>query len=259
MKYTKTPLSIHQQVQRLEDRGLIIDDMDSAMNYLSKISYYRLRAYTYPFQDNENPEADHRFIRDDIHLSEIMRLYYFDKKLRNLIFKVLEEVEVALRARIIQVYSEHYGDSHWFLNKSVYKDTEIYKDEKADISQYGVLVFDIRNEIIRSSEDFIKHYKDKYGDPELPPAWMALEVLTIGTLSRLYKQLINSELKEKIAYDFGLPNSNILSNWIRAFAFLRNCCAHHSRVWNRRFIINVILPYNTLYPFIDKATSRSVF
>ena len=49
--YTKRPLSIKTQVAKLEKRGLIIDDENLAGDYLSNISYYRLRAYTYHFQN----------------------------------------------------------------------------------------------------------------------------------------------------------------------------------------------------------------
>jgi len=189
MKYAKKPLSISQQVDKLENRGLIIDDRSAMEGYLSIISYYRFRAYTYPFQDNIHPEMDHHFIRNNIRFSDIIKLYYFDKKLRDLLFKTLGEIEVALRAKIIQVFSEHYGNSHWFLDNSIFNRKEIYGDEIRGLSSYEFLESEIKNEITRSNEDFIKHYKDKYGDPELPPAWMTLEVLSLGTLSRLYKLL----------------------------------------------------------------------
>ena len=61
MKYTKQPLSIEQQITKLKQRGLHIKDENSAANYLSNISYYRLRAYTFPFQDNNNEGNDHCF------------------------------------------------------------------------------------------------------------------------------------------------------------------------------------------------------
>lgn len=61
MDYTKPPLSIREQIAKLKNRGLQIDDEQLAECYLSNISYYRLRAYTYPFQDNVNQESDHRF------------------------------------------------------------------------------------------------------------------------------------------------------------------------------------------------------
>lgn len=70
--YTKKPLSIKTQIAKLEKRGLIIDDKNLASNYLSNISYYRLRAYTYPFQNNNDIEADHIFVKKDIHFKDII-------------------------------------------------------------------------------------------------------------------------------------------------------------------------------------------
>jgi len=50
--YNKPPLSIAQQIQLLKQRGLIFNDEDRAKRYLSFISLYRLRAYTYTYQNN---------------------------------------------------------------------------------------------------------------------------------------------------------------------------------------------------------------
>lgn len=87
---------------------------------------------------------------------------------------------------------------------------------------------------------------------------MTLEVLSLGTLSRLYELLNPSPQKTEIAKAFGLPNGKILANWLHAIAVLRNCCAHHSRVWNRRYIVNVQLSYNTARPFMDRQTIRGI-
>jgi abortive infection bacteriophage resistance protein len=86
MHYTKKPLKIEQQIKKLKSRGLLINDEKSAGNYLSNISYYRLRAYTFPFQDNDSQENDHCFFRNNIHFEDIIDLYCFDRRLRVLIF-----------------------------------------------------------------------------------------------------------------------------------------------------------------------------
>lgn len=91
MDYTKQPLTLQQQVAKLKSRGLQIDDEQLAARYLSNISYYRLRAYTFPFQDNVNPDADHKFVRDDIHFSDIIDLYCFDRRIRSLVFNAIEK------------------------------------------------------------------------------------------------------------------------------------------------------------------------
>ena len=111
MKYLKTPISISEQIEKLKDRGLSFLDEKKAANYLSNISYYRLRAYTYPFQDNDNP--DHPFVQK-IDFEDIIELYVFDRRLRLLIFNAIEKIEIALRTQIIYHFSLAYG-AYWHL------------------------------------------------------------------------------------------------------------------------------------------------
>lgn len=117
---------------------------------------------------------------------------------------------------------------------------------------FDLLMDEIDYEINRSNEDFIKHYQQKYDTPQQPPAWMTLEVLSLGTLSKMYNLLKKSSLKKKVARDLGLGDDKVLSNWLHAIAVWRNCCAHHSRIWNRRSIINIIMPTNIYHPFIKR-------
>lgn len=256
--YTKKPLSIKTQVFRLENRGLIIDDENLAGDYLSNISYYRLRAYTYPFQNNIDSEADHCFLRDDIHFKDIIDLYCFDRRLRSLIFNAIEKIEVALRTKIVQIYSETTGNSHWYEDESLFKDKYFSNNDDEKTYLYDILYDDIEHEVDRSNEDFIKHYKSKYSNPETLPAWMTLEVISFGTLSRLYELLKKDDNKKMVAKLFGLNKIDILENWMHALSNLRNCCAHHSRVWNRRFIVNILLPTNADHLFLDRDTISKV-
>lgn len=239
IEYTKKPLTLAEQVARLKQRGLVFENESEAVAYLFNISYYRLRAYTYPFQEN-GKDADHNFIRKDIHFKEIIDLYCFDRRLRSLIFNAIEKIEVAVRTKIVQVYAESTNDSHWFNDKNLYR------------FGYEDLIEHIKNDVDRSNEDFIKHYNSKYNDPEMPPSWMALEVVSFATLSRLFQSLKLDKRKVCITEQFGLKKVDILENWLHAISNLRNCCAHHSRIWNRRFMVNIILPYDPLYPFMDR-------
>ena len=49
-RYNKQPLSIDEQIKRLQDRGMRIDDAARAKRYLTNIGYYRLSAYWLPFE-----------------------------------------------------------------------------------------------------------------------------------------------------------------------------------------------------------------
>ena len=142
MIYSKPAISIQDQIARLKNRGLTITDEQKAVLYLSNISYYRLRAYTHPFQDNTDP--DHPFTRQ-ITFEEILSLYIFDGQLRLL---VLDAIEIALRTQIIYHWSLSNG-SHWHLNQNLYKDRTKFIKHLASLQK----------EINRSNETFIGHYK----------------------------------------------------------------------------------------------------
>ena len=236
MQYNKPAIDIDTQISYLKQRGLSFADETKASHYLSNISFYRLRAYTYPFQDNNNPQ--HPFT-EKVSFEQIIDLYVFDRRLRLLIFDALEKIEIALRTKIIYHFALGYG-SHWHENAALYRDTPRFIN---DISM-------LYKEVDRSTETFIKHYKNKYDEPENPPAWMSLEVATLGLLSKLFSNLKKGTEKKKITTEFGLYKPEILESWMHTFAHLRNVCAHHGRVWNRRLTTMPQMPSNTAYTFL---------
>lgn len=236
MIYSKKPLTFIEQISSLKEKGLLFDDEDKALHYLSNISFYRLRAYIFPFQNNR--DTLHPFIKK-VKFDDVVDLYVFDRRLRLLVFNALEKIEIALRTKII------YHCSHQFGNQ-FYENLELYENSEKFRVEYRKLL----DEMKRSSEDFIQHYYKKYSIPAHPPAWMSLEVASMGWLSHFYKNLRRSETKRKIAMDFGLPKEDFLVNWMHVFTNLRNICAHHSRIWNRRFVVEPKLPNNTTFQFI---------
>lgn len=253
MKYEKNPIDTIEQVLKLKGRGLIIKDESLAEQYLHNISYYRLRAYTYPFQMNEEGK-EHLFLQEDISFEDVSELYCFDRALRTLLFNAIEKIEVAIRTRIALTYSVDTGDGFWFLDHRLYflheKFIDLTRNEVVDGSLH---IGELMKEVKRSNEEFIAHYFDKYGEPAFPPSWMTLEVVSMGTLSKLFSALDkNNPSSETIAKDLGLYKVEILKNWLHALSSLRNTCAHHSRLWNRRFTIGLQFPYRTTKPFLSK-------
>lgn len=236
MKYTKLPVLISEQIAKLKERGLSIADEQRAAHYLSNISYYRLRAYTYPFQDNDN--SDHPFIKK-VSFDEIIQLYVFDRQLRLLVFNAIEKIEIAFRTQIIYHYALAHG-SHWHLNPALYSDSSYFVDHISSLNK----------EINRSNETFIKHYKTKYTDPKEPPCWMSLEVTSMGLLSKLFSNLKNDATKDEIVKHFGLKSVEVLQSWMYCFSIIRNICAHHGRIWNRR-MPPVKLPKKCLHQFLE--------
>lgn len=226
-QFTKPPLSVEEQLTLWQGRGLRVPDGQRALRYLSVISYYRLSAYSLPLQI---PGDGHNFI-PDVEFDDILDLYVFDRKLRLLLLDAIERIEVAFRARMTQVLGEHHG-SHAYLDPQIfdnrYNHDWLLKQVEEKCRQ-------------RQAETFIKHYRNKYKEPKLPPIWMVLEILTFKEVSVLFSELKLKEDKKAISEFWALPDA-VLRSWFRALSDLRNTCAHHSRTWNREFGSRPLVP-----------------
>ncbi len=231
MIYNKPPLSIARQIRILKRRGLIIHNEERAKRYLSFISLYRLRAYSYPYQDNNNP--DHPFFHG-VSFDEILNTYLFDRKLRLLVFDAIERIEIALRTQIIYHLSLKYG-SNWYENARLFRNQSFFT--------YDLNLID--KELRRSNEVFIKHYNSAYSSPKRPPAWMTMEVTSLGLLSKIYENLKLSDEKKEIARNFSIGHPFVLESWMHSLSVIRNICAHHGRLWNREIPSSMKLPKNT--------------
>lgn len=204
----------------LRQRGLEIENEDKALDCLRSISYFRLASYWKPMEIEET----HHLFRPNSRFEEVVQLYLFDKRLRSLVFATIQDLEVALRTRIIQSFSLPYG-AFWFMDRTLFKDEHIYQS----------CFESIRKEVFRSNEDFVKEHFIRYNEPSLPPVWKTMEVVSFGVLSKLYCNFQDVQLKKSVAGSFGLPQYTYLESWMKCATVLRNYCAHHARLWNRRF------------------------
>ena len=214
-KYNKEPICVQEQIIKLQARGLIFGDLNFAEHFLLHNNYFRLRAYTYPFQ-NSNKE----FIKS-ITFEEIIDLYNFDIKLRQLIFEAIQLIEVSFRTQIAYHYSIKYG-------KYFYLDSNFFSDTNYFLSVLNSIIEE-RN---RSKDRFVEHHKENYSDFFMP-IWKTVEFMNFGSLSLMFKNIKEGKIKTKIANNYGLVSVDILTNWLRCFTILRNICCHHARLWNR--------------------------
>jgi len=227
MEYSKQPISIAEQIKELKNRGLIIEDESKAEKVLSTISYFRFANYLRPMEEDK---VTH-FFKPGKRFCDALSLYCFDKDLRKVLFSSIQTVEIALRTSVIQNFSMGYGP-FWFM------DSKLFKDGK----MHTTCLSSIESELSRSKEDFIKEHLAKYHKPSMPPAWKTLEIVSFGTLGKLYGNFADNSTKKIVARGFNVPNHEVLDSWIVALAALRNCCAHHSRVWNRTYPMKPQLP-----------------
>jgi len=67
----------------------------------------------------------------------------------------------------------------------------------------------------------------------------------------LFCNMADISVKKSVAKSFGLPQYKYLESWIRSITVLRNCCAHHARIWNRRFPLMPQLPRHLSLAWIE--------
>lgn len=227
MQFPKDSLPFEQQVERLIERGLHVEDKETAAAYLSHINYYRLGTYWWSFISNHE---SHTFKAGST-FSQVLNLYIFDRELRLLLLDAIERIEVSIRTQWAFHLSKKYG-SHAHLDKDAFSRKFDHQD----------FVEKISTEISRTSDKNIKKQNYKY--EELTPAiWIVCEVMSFGWLSRSYDAIGRRALRMDIADTYEL-NETILSSFLHHITSARNICAHHSRLWNRDFTITMKLPTN---------------
>lgn len=238
MKYNKLPIDIPEQLELLKQRGLLIDDERTAISVLQNISYFRLANY---WHSMERDKCLHHF-KTGSKFDDVLALYDFDIRLREIVFSAIQKVEIALRSKVVHHFSLCFGP-FWFSDSALFKDKGIH----------SLCVGCIENEIRRTKEDFILDYFEKYTSPIYPPAWKTIEIISFGTLSKLYCNFADKSVKKIVAEEFGIPQHIILESWLRSIVVLRNYCAHHARIWNRSFSIKPCIPKTLIYPWIGSS------
>ena len=229
MEYNKPSLSIADQIQKLKIRGLIVDDEKYAKHWLEHVSYYRLSAYYIPFEILDPSSArTHQFKRDSV-FSDIIALYIFDRKLRLLMIEALERIEISIRSHWVNELTQKYG-SHAHITHEPFKCPWTHLN---DLTRASIPLKE------QNKETFVEHYRKKYSQPFLPTLWITAETLSLGALSHWIKNTKDIHIKKQIAQAVGLPTAELLEETLHCLTPIRNVCAHHGRLWNKKFPMQV--------------------
>ncbi len=231
MQYDKPALSIAEQVARLRQRGLQFADEARVAHYLTHIGYYRLSAYWLPFEvPTPDGAAREHLFQPGTTFEQVLCLYIFDRKLRLLVMEAMERIETAIRTNWAHALATRHGP-HAHMEAGLFKSPWQHANDIARMA----------GDLQDSSETFIAHYRRQYSQPYLPPIWAVVETLSLGALSRWFKATKSTEAKLEVAKSLGMPTIEVLEQVLHALTPVRNVCAHHGRLWNRRFTLQ--LPY----------------
>lgn len=234
---------------------MLITDRKRASAYLSRVGYYRLSAYWYPFRtsrrvtntDGSTTRIVEDQFRPNTDFQTIIHFYVFDKKLRMLMLDALERIEVALRTQIALQLGQYGAFAHRDPSHLDGKFVQNIKCSHADWLQQ------LDSKAQKSKEQFAEHFRQKYSTSAFP-IWIAVELLDFGPLSILLNGLSYRD-KQAIASQFAVPRPDLLTSWVRTLCNVRNICAHHARLWNKPIADQPRLPRNGEVPDLDHLLS----
>lgn len=249
--YKKRFLTIDEQIDLLRSRGMEISDQDltHARGLLTRVGYYRLSGYWHIYR---KPKEGAHGLGDTffsgVTLRQVEELYDFDRRLRVLVFDAIESIEVALRALIGHTLGVHGSMAH--TDPTIFRKAFSRYDPHArlldswETSNHCSWMKSSDAKTGRSKADFVKHFKRKYGLPL--PVWVVTEVIDFSDLSKIYEGMLENDQRSVAegigAVDVdGKPLTDSLRSWLRVLTFVRNACAHHSRLWNVNMVAQVAL------------------
>ena len=212
----KIPFTFTEQMQLMKSRGLIITDEDECLEFLRSVNYYWSSAYLLPFKQKDDSYTPGTTFK------KFYRIYKFDRKLRSLIFSVIEEIELHLRAQ----FAYHSAHAH---GATAYLCNEHYNSRHDHDKFLKVINVAISN---NKNTSVVLHHNSVYGG--VFPIWVIIDFFSIGNLSHFYADWLIPD-KKQVARDLFSTTYPFVDSWMKCITVLRNRCAHYSRLYYSSF------------------------
>ncbi len=234
--------TLDEQLVILKDKHLVIDDDNYAKEVLLRENYFFLMGYRHLFLNPDN----HKVFRDGTNFRELYALFYFDRQLRNIIFKNILIIENNCKS----IFSYELSRMHGYKEDDYLKPSN-YNTDPDRVKQVNDLLRKMRRQIRVNGgqHEATKHYITNYG---YIPLWVVVKVLSFGITSELYT-IMKKEDQENIAKHFNVSVEYLLS-FLPVLSNYRNLCAHEDILFEHH--TQKVIPDNKYHqalniPYID--------
>ena len=181
-------------------------DVDS-QSFIDRTSVGHLRTYWAVASKLDEPTVGG--------LSRVMR---FDRKLESLFYEYAGLFEVSFRKAYAEAMVESYGPFA-LAEPKAFRDMGSYERFRRDYENM------VRNKT-RSKSSFLgRRSVEKYGEM---PMWEAVEYLSLGTVSRLFKNTAEKRVLRAVGDCYDVPWKT-LASWANTVCVARNTAAHYNR------------------------------
>ena len=222
-------MTIDEQVNFLKnEKKLKFKSEKLAKRVLQEVGYYKLiNAYKIPFIINNQ-------YLDNVYFEDIYNLYKFDTELKTIVFEAATNIEINFKSLLSEVISSQYG-----IKEKIYLKKENFAPDtgKADEYTFAQMKKHIKDSIKKQVDNMqpaVKWYNENY---KYFPFWVVVNILTIGSVSRIYGKLKDSD-KIIVAKNYKLPY-DYLGSYIRHINLVRNICAHNDVLYRYKSINSI--------------------
>ena len=228
MAASKEFLTFSQQIKHLKfDKQLDIANEKSAEELLQRIGYFSLidgykELFRIPFTKKYKPGTA---------FDEIVALYQFDSELRELFLKYLLQIERHIGNLIAYYFVELHGTS-----QAEYMNPANYNHISRNKRTISGLMRKLYGAVTTTDYAYVNYYRLQYGNV---PLWIAVSILTFGSLSKMYNVLTQS-LRSKICKHFPMVNQKQLERFLSVLTKSRNVCAHSDRLFTYRTVDQIL-------------------
>ena len=229
--------TLDEQIEILERKNIKIPDVEYAKQIILRENYFFLMGYRHLFLKRDDRS---QFI-DDLEFSEIYSLFYFDRQLRNILFKNILIIENNAKS----IFSYVLAQRHGYKEKDYLKPSS-YNQNPDKVKQVNDLLKKMKRQITVNGRqhEATKHYLNNYG---FIPLWVVVKVLSFGITSELYTIMKRSD-QEEIANKFGISVENLLA-FLPILSNYRNLCAHEDILYDHR--TQKVIPDNKYLEFLN--------
>lgn len=231
--------TVDAQIQKLQSRGLQIQDTEAAKKIILSENYYSLvNGYKDVFLACRTTAATEERYRESASFSDLYALYCFDRELRHLFLKYLLEIENHVRTVVSHVFSEAYGHDN-YLKFENFKEIPSTLDETGKIQQIkeiSAVIGEFQRVItdqLSKNNPMISHYMLHHG---YVPLWVLVNRITFGNLSRFYAVMKRKD-QNTVCRQFSCKlhpkmQPEELKSILKILTIYRNIAAHGTRLYN---------------------------
>ncbi|ONI47925.1 hypothetical protein AN643_03730 [Candidatus Epulonipiscioides saccharophilum] len=220
--------TIEEQINLLKSRNLIIDDEMAAKDFLERNSYHvAISEYNKLFLKSKIHPNDTTTYLDGANFSEIQALYMFDRKLSQLLLEYILIIENFTKSKIGYCFSQTCDIKNYLLVQNFDHNNYNSGSIKKILGVISSIQIAISQQVNKNNQ--ISAYIIHYG--YIPP-WVATNLLTFGTLSKLYS-ILKQPVQQAIVKNIDI-NESAFTECLKVITECRNKCAHNEVVFKFR-------------------------